>query len=527
MTSFSMAESMISVVSDLSRQITPEARFQRLLESMYQLFPCDAVAILQLRESTLVPLAARGLSEDTLGRTFIVDEHPRLARILLSRELVRFEAESELPDPYDGLIDAPNTTLHVHDCMGVALYIDDQPWGVMTMDALTPGVFDKIDPLELRAFTRLAEASISVATLIRSLQLQVTKEHEVVRQLAADMVRSELIGESTAIQSLLAELDVVAGSELAVLISGETGTGKELVARHLHAASNRAEAPMVYVNCAALPENLIESELFGHTKGAFSGATGTRSGKFELADGGTLFLDEIGELPLAMQPKLLRALQAGEVQRVGSDHFHQVSVRVIAATNRDLKQEVAGGRFRADLYHRVSVYPVHVPPLRERGRDILLLAGHFLELNRRKLGLGALRLAKSARAALLEYSWPGNVRELEHLISRAVLRLSAARRQSGGVLTLNAELLALPEDELSDVKTAPSANTAGESTRYQPAINLRDATDHFQREMITSALRARGFNRKATASDLGVDPGNFNRLLKRLCIDVEAIKRGA
>jgi len=300
-----------------------------------------------------------------------------------------------------------------------------------------------------------------------------------------------------------------------------------LVARHLHAASNRAEAPMVYVNCAALPENLIESELFGHTKGAFSGATGNRSGKFELADGGTLFLDEIGELPLAMQPKLLRALQAGEVQRVGSDHFHQVSVRVIAATNRDLKQEVAGGRFRADLYHRLSVYPVHVPPLRERGRDILLLAGHFLELNRRKLGLGALRLAKSARASLLEYSWPGNVRELEHLISRAVLRLSAARRPSGGVLTLSAELLALPEDEFSDVKTAPSANTAGESTRYQPAINLRDATDHFQRELITSVLRARGFNRKATASDLGVDPGNFIRLLKRLCIDVESIKREA
>ncbi len=525
MTSFSIAESMISVVSDLTRQLTPEIRFQRLLESMYQLFPCDAVAILQLRDSTLVPLAARGLSDDTLGRTFLVEDHPRLARILLSRELVRFEAESELPDPYDGLIDAPNNTLHVHDCMGVALYIDDQPWGVLTLDALTPGVFDKIDPLELRAFTRLAEASIRVAALIRSLQLQVTKEHEVVRLLAADMVRSELVGESPAIHSLISELDVVAGSDLAVLISGETGTGKELVARHLHAASNRADAPMVYVNCAALPESLIESELFGHTKGAFSGASGLRAGKFELADGGTLFLDEIGELPLAMQPKLLRALQAGEVQRLGSDRFHQVDVRIIAATNRDLKREVAEGRFRADLYHRLSVYPVHVPPLRERGRDVLLLAGHFLELNRRKLGLGAIRLAQSAQNALLEYSWPGNVRELEHLISRAVLRLSAARRQPGGVLSLNAPLLALPEDEFRGSESAFSANRAVESRLDRKALSLKDATDRFQQELITNTLRQKGFNRKATASELGVDPGNFNRLLKRLCIDVEALKR--
>lgn len=516
---------MISVVSDLTRQMTPETRFQRLLDSMHQLFPCDAVALLQLRGSVLHPLTACGLSEDTLGRTFLVDEHPRFARILLSRELVRFEADSELPDPYDGLVDAPNITLHVHDCMGVALYIDDQPWGVLTLDALTPGVFDSIDPLELRAFIRLAEASIRVTALIQSLEVQVKKEHEVARLLAADIGRSELIGESPAIKALFDELDLVAGSELAVLISGETGTGKELVARHLHAASNRAEAPLVYVNCAALPENLIESELFGHTKGAFSGATGARAGKFELADGGTLFLDEIGELPLPMQPKLLRALQAGEVQRLGSDRYHQVDVRIIAATNRDLKQEVASGRFRADLYHRLSVYPVQVPPLRERGRDILLLAGHFLEFNRRKLGLESLRLAQSARTALLEYSWPGNVRELEHLISRAVLRLSATRRQSGRVLSLGADMLALPVDEYLPERVEVSDSPGRDGTGPRELLSLRDATDRFQAELITRVLRDKGYNRTATARELGVDPGNFTRLLKRLAIDVEGMKR--
>ncbi|TCK08786.1 nitric oxide reductase transcriptional regulator NorR [Marinobacterium mangrovicola] len=525
MTSFSIAESMISIVADLSQQMPAETRFQRLVASIDQLFPCDAVALLQLRGSVLHPLAISGLSEDTLGRSFMVEEHPRLARILLSRELVRFEADSELPDPYDGLIDAPNMTLHVHDCMGVALYIDDQPWGVLTLDSLTPGVFDRIDPLELRAFVRLAEASIRVAALIQSLEVQVRKENEVARLLASDIGRSEMVGESPAIKALLDELDLVANSDLAVLISGETGTGKELVARHLHAGSARSEAPLVYVNCAALPESLIESELFGHTKGAFSGATGARTGKFELADGGTLFLDEVGELPLAMQPKLLRALQAGEVQRLGSDSYHQVDVRVVAATNRDLKQEVANGRFRADLYHRLSVYPVQVPPLRERGRDILLLAGHFLEFNRRKLGLGSLRLAQSARTALLGYSWPGNVRELEHLISRAVLRLSATRRQTGGVLSLGADLLALPAvDEFSQ-----SAGSEGVIPMQTAALGeqqtLREATDRFQSELITRALREKAYNRTATAKVLGLDPGNFNRLLKRLGIDVEKMKR--
>ncbi|ULG70852.1 nitric oxide reductase transcriptional regulator NorR [Marinobacterium sediminicola] len=517
---------MISVVSDLSRQIPAGTRYQRLLESIHCHFHCDAVALLRLRGTALHPLAAFGLSDDTLGRTFLVEDNPRLARILLSREPIRFEADSELPDPYDGLVDSPDTRLHVHDCMGIALYVEDKPWGILTLDALEPGAFDSIDPMELRAFIRLAEASIKVAGLIQSLELQVRKEHEVARLLSEDVKRSELIGGSPVIKSLIAELDLVAGSDLSVLISGETGVGKELVARHIHVASSRAEAPLVYVNCAALPENLIESELFGHTKGAFSGATGARAGKFELADGGSLFLDEIGELPLGMQPKLLRALQTGEVQRVGSDRYHRADVRIIAATNRNLKQEVVAGRFRADLYHRLSVYPVLVPPLRERGRDVLLLAGHFLELNRRKLGLGSLRLGRSACSALLEYSWPGNVRELEHLISRAVLRLSALRKQSGRVLTLDAELLELPRSADLQGAVRAACPTPVEEPGAKRGQSLKEATDLFQIDLVTAVLRRKSCNRTAAARELGVDPGNFNRLLKRLGINVEEIKKG-
>src|SRR5690606_16148675 len=193
--------------------------------------------------------------------------------------------------------------------------------------------------------------------------------------------------------------------------------GRVAQARHAH--SKRSDRPMVSLNGAALPDTLVESELFGHVRGAFTGAVSERQGKFELADGGTLFLDEIGELPLAAQAKLLRVLQSGQLQRLGSDREHRADVRLIVATNRDLAAEVRAGRLRADIYHRLSVYPLAVPALRERGRDILLLSGFFLEENRVRLHLGGLRLDPDAQAALLAYDWPGNVRELEHLIGRS------------------------------------------------------------------------------------------------------------
>lgn len=219
----------------------------------------------------------------------------------------------------------------------------------------------------------------------------------------------------------------MAGSDLNVLISGETGTGKELVAKAIHEGSPRAVNPLVYLNCAALPETVAESELFGHVKGAFTGAISNRSGKFEMADNGTLFLDEIGELSLALQAKLLRVLQYGDIQRVGDDRSLRVDVRVLAATNRDLREEVLAGNFRADLFHRLSVFPLSVPPLRERGEDVVLLAGYFCEQCRLRLGLSRVVLSPGARSHLLNYGWPGNVRELEHAIHRAVVLARATR----------------------------------------------------------------------------------------------------
>jgi anaerobic nitric oxide reductase transcription regulator len=275
------------------------------------------------------------------------------------------------------------------------------------------------------------------------------------------------------------------------------------------------------------PGNLVESELFGHVRGAFSGAVRERRGKFELADGGTLFLDEVGELPLAIQAKLLRVLQSGQLQRLGSDHEHRVDVRLIAATNRDLAAEVQAGRFRADLYHRLSAYPLRVPPLRERDGDVLLLAGHFLEQNRPRLGLRALCLAPAAQQALLRYDWPGNVRELEHLIGRAALRALTASPTHLRILTLEAEHLGLDaqgsgsenrETLPERLRTADHAPdyVADHAPKTLPDGPLRPAIEALQRRMIVASLARHQGNRAAAARELGLDRANLNRLARRL-----------
>jgi len=503
--------SLISVVADLSTQLPPEQRYQRLLQHLRQTFPCDASALLRLEGRHLVPLAVSGLSEDTLGRRFVIDEQPRLARILASDQAVRFAADSDLPDPYDGLIEAEGTRLLVHDCMGVTLFIDGEPWGVLTLDALNSGTFDGIDPVQFNAFISLTAASVKAARLISSLEQRVSYA---TRSLIKKNADQGLIGESECMRTLRNEISIVAPSELAVLILGETGVGKELVAQRIHLESNRADQVMVYVNCAALPESIAESELFGHSKGAFSGAISERAGKFELAGGGTIFLDEIGELPLSIQAKLLRTLQNGDIQRVGSDRQIKVNVRVIAATNRNLQQEVANGLFRSDLYHRLAVYPMHVPPLRDRGKDVLLLAGAFLEKNQQHLGVKKLRLDMGAKKALLDYHWPGNVRELEHLLSRAALKASTQGSRQSGIVTISSAYLDISPDSRGET----SGTATDVSTVPSTPVDFKDAVDEFQRQLVRQQIALHQGNRAAAARALGLDRGNFHRLLKRLGI---------
>lgn len=495
----------------LDRLDSPDRLWPTLLELVARRLPCDACAVLRLDGDRLVPLATRGLSPDTLGRRFRLDEHPRLRAIVESGEaLTRFPADSPLPDPYDGLIPDRLDRLHVHDCVGAPLRTAGVgvAWGALTLDALHPGRFDGLD-----------DAIAGLARLAAALAEAMERRAQLVEPSRAFDERPdpahELVGEGPAMAALLREIDAVADSDLVVLVLGETGVGKELVARRLHARSRRARGPLVHVNCAALPDALVESELFGHVRGAFSGAVADRRGKFELADGGTLFLDEVGELPLAVQAKMLRALQNGEIQRVGSDRHLTVNVRVIAATNRDLAREVAEGRFRADVYHRLSVYPLPVPPLRQRGTEALRLAGLFLDRNRARLGLRNLRLSADAERRLLSYPWPGNVRELEHAIGRGAIRARAARAAEGGVLTLNAADLGLTDVDGPVSPTTPPVVPAVEPLTAAD-LPLREAVEDLQRRMIRDHLARHDGNWAKVARSLGVDRSNLFRLAGRL-----------
>jgi DNA-binding NtrC family response regulator len=245
---------------------------------------------------------------------------------------------------------------------------------------------------------------------------------------------AEILGESPALLKLLDQVGQVAATDSTVLIQGETGTGKELIARAIHGRSRRAERPLIKVNCAALPRELVESELFGHEKGAFTGATQQRRGRFELADGGTLFLDEVGELPLEMQAKLLRVLQEQEFERIGGSKTLRTDVRLIAATNRDLHRQVEAGAFRSDLYYRLNVVPLALPALRERREDVPRLISHFLARAARKLGKNLVDVSPAFLEQAVSYDWPGNVRELENFVERAAVLAKGARLEAGELL---------------------------------------------------------------------------------------------
>ncbi len=257
---------------------------------------------------------------------------------------------------------------------------------------------------------------------VKSLRDRLAADNKYLRdEIATSAGVREIVGHSAILRAMLDQVDLVADTDANVLILGESGTGKELIARAVHGRSRRAARPLVKVNCAALPANLIESELFGHEKGAFTGATNKRIGRFELADGGTIFLDEVGEMPVELQAKLLRVLQEGEFERLGGSKTLTTDARVIAATNQDLRQACAEGRFREDLYYRLAVFPIEAPALRERPDDIALLTRHFVAKYAPKMGKPALHITTSALERLANYSWPGNVRELENIVARAVI----------------------------------------------------------------------------------------------------------
>jgi anaerobic nitric oxide reductase transcription regulator len=470
----------------------------------------------RLERGTYERLRASDAEKLALSRAEL-SMHPRLDIICASDAPTRFPADSDLPDPYDGLVvgDAVLEHGHVHSCLGCPLRVAGELVGVLTADAVEPGAFDDLDDAFLEHLAALAGASLRTNALIEALQARAEHQGRIARDLVEDVLErrgASLVGTSPALAKLRREIELVAQSDFPVLVTGETGVGKELVVRMLHAESRRREEPLVYVNCAALPHAIAESELFGHTKGAFTGAEKERFGKFRVADGASLLLDEIGELPLDLQPKLLRALQEGEIQCIGADRPMHVDVRILAATNRDLEAEVQAGRFRADLLHRLDVCRIRVPSLREHPEDVAPLAGHFADRARARLGTGAIRFSPDALRRLTAGDWPGNVRELENVISRGILRAGARVEPGEPVLV---QVFDLDVGQGGASSEAPE-RTAAAADELPSGLSLREAVEDVQRRLIRATVKRHGGNWAAAGRELSIERANLHRLARRL-----------
>jgi two-component system, NtrC family, nitrogen regulation response regulator NtrX len=326
----------------------------------------------------------------------------------------------------------------------------------------------------------------------------------------------ELVGQSPAMLQLRQLIDTAGPTNSRVLIGGENGTGKELVARAIHLQSARAERPFVAVNCAAIPETLIESELFGHEKGSFSGATSMKRGQFEQADGGTLFLDEIGDMSFNTQAKVLRALQEQQFTRVGGTRLLKVDVRVLAASNKDLLNEIEKGAFREDLYYRLNVVPIVVPPLRERREDIPLLIRHFMKVHAEEQGLRVKEVTPEAMNVFQQYEWPGNIRELRNLIERLMIMVPGNVIDAGQATSS----LQVKPPGAPQVATIATAQPAVNPLFTQPFDSLRDARNAFEKEYIGRKLREHHWNISRTAEDLKIERSHLHRKIKLLDVEM-------
>ena len=456
----------------------------------------------------------------TRQRVLVVDDEPGAVEILvdlLQREkldvVAARDGEEALGALKEQAFDLVLTDLNMPRLDGVELLrrIQKMDAGIVSIVLTGCGTVDNaVAAMKAGAYdyvTKPFQFDELLLTVRRALEYRALKNEN--RNLRRHMGRSysfaNFVGDSEEMQRVFDLIRKVADTDTTVLISGESGTGKELVARAIHFNSHRAEAPLIPINCAAIPRDLLESELFGHVKGAFTGATVSRAGRFELADGGTLFLDEVGEMPPELQVKILRAIQEQCFERVGGTKTTQVNVRIIAATNKDLEAEIRAGRFREDLYYRLNVVPIHLPPLRDRTSDIPLLVHHFLERFNREKRRRLHGFSEEAMACLLGYAWPGNVRELENLVERMVI---------------------LAEGDLVELSDLPEKFRAPRQGAVLPnmeipaqGIHLTRAVEAFENELILQALRRAGGVKSKAAKLLSLNRTTLVEKIKKKKLD--------
>ena len=472
---------------EFSEQLMQLASLPSLLEALI-----DAVVEATHADKGFLILVRGGKPDVTVARNLAHDTLPDGVRHLSDSILAKV-IESKRPlIVSDALHDTQFSTsesvmnLQLSSVMCAPLLSQGELLGLLYLG--NDNVVSLFDQRSLDVLTVFAgQASLIVQNALLLEQLKVDRD-QLAEQLD-DKRFGDIIGSCPSLLDVLRKVEKVAATDINVLITGETGTGKELIARELHRRSSRASGPFVVINCGAIPENLMESELFGHVKGAFTGAVATRPGRFQQANGGSLFLDEIGELPVALQVKLLRALQERVVSKVGDTKQDRVDIRVIAATHRDLEEGIRSGVFREDLYYRLNVVNLHLPPLRERGEDVVVIAKFLLSKYAKEFDSQVRGFTPNAQIALRKYPWPGNIRQLENRIKKALVLCDKS--------LVGPEDLDLTEDALA------------------PIMTLTQAREDFQRRYILEILERNNGNRTKTARDLGVDPRTIFRYLER------------
>jgi Nif-specific regulatory protein len=486
-------QSPIERLKEISHWVSSVQNLDQLLELIIE----TATRMMQARASSLLLLDQKTRRLYFKVATGEKRDQVRQYEIGLGQGIAGFVAEKGEPLLIADVRKDPRWYKKISESIGfetrsiacVPMKVNGEVLGVVEIIDKEDGSPIQIDDMKL--LTVFAE--VASMAILNARKIDQVKEEN--RNLKEELnARHELVGESQALKNVIADACKVANSKTSTLITGESGTGKELLARLIHRAGPRREKPLIVINCAALPDTLLEAELFGYEKGAFTGALSRKIGKFEVADGGTLFLDEIGEMSPGMQAKLLRVLQEGVFYRVGGNAHISVDVRVISATNRDISQEVAEGRFREDLYYRLNVVRIQMPPLRERKEDILPLTRYFLDCFKRERALPDVGISEAALKRLMSYDWPGNVRELRNAIERAV------------VMGDGREILA------EDLPITGERTIQG---GLQVGLTLKDAVNAFKREFITLTLKHTGGNRTKAAKLMDVQRTYLSRMISK------------